>query len=433
MGLLSWLGFKPPAQPPAVWTAAEPVVRVVLADLQAQPVEKLWAEQPNLRTVIDFLARNVAQLGLHAYSRQPNGGRERERNTALARLLERPNPEQTCYELLYSLVADLSLYDQAFWYVDQDPASESGWVVRPIPPAWVTGRRQITPFAVAEWQIAPPHATGLVVIPGEKMLVFHGWNPLDPTGGLTPVATLKAVLAEQIAAQAYRLQTWRNGGRVGAYIHRPADAPRWSPEAKHRFVTDYQGAYSGNNGPRAGGTPVLEDGMELRRIGFSAKDEDYIEAQKLALATVASVYHISPVMVGLLDNANYSNVEAFSRMLYTDTLGPTLSMVAGRLNAFLVPRIAPGSASYVEFDLREKLKGSFEQEAQATATAVGGPWLTVNEARAKDNLPAVEGGDELLRNLNQTTEPSPPPPLGPHEEGAGDAAQSVRHDYPAAA
>ena len=37
----------------------------------------LWREQPHVRTVIDFLARGVSQLGLHAFERQPDGDRAR--------------------------------------------------------------------------------------------------------------------------------------------------------------------------------------------------------------------------------------------------------------------------------------------------------------------------------------------------------------------
>ena len=46
------------------------------------------------------------------------------------------------------------------------------------------------------------------------------------------------------------------------------------------------------------------------------------------------------------------------------------------------------------------MKGSFEEQATSLQTAVGGPWLTRNEARARQNLPQIEGGDELITPLN---------------------------------
>ena len=61
---------------------------------------------------------------------------------------------------------------------------------------------------------------------------------------------------------------------------------------------------------------------------------------------------------------------------------------------------ADSDDTYVEFDLKEKLKGSFEERAQILQAAVGGPWMTRNEARADNNLPPLEGGDELIVPLN---------------------------------
>lgn len=127
---------------------------------------------------------------------------------------------------------------------------------------------------------------------------------------------------------------------------------------------------------------------------------------KLSLQTVASIYHVNPVMVGLLDNANYSNVREFRRSLYGDSLGPIIKQVEGVINEFLRPMIDDDDAVYVEFNLDEKLRASFEEKAAVTSTAVGGPWMTRNEARAMNNLPAIDGGEDLITPLNVTTENS---------------------------
>ena len=164
--------------------------------------------------------------------------------------------------------------------------------------------------------------------------------------------------------------------------------------------------------------PLLEDGMDLKRLGFSAKEEQYVEANKLSLATVAQVFHVNPTMVGLLDNANYANVREFRRMLYGDTLGPMIEMIQQRVNAFLVPLVTEDDVDdiYVEFNIAAKLAGSFEEQSAVMQAAIGGPWMSINEGRAKQNLPRIDGGDEVLRNLNQTTtEPAGTESQGGHE------------------
>ena len=399
MGLASWLGFASKA-PAGASAGTAPEVIVNLDGLRGQTVEKLWRDQPNLRTVVNFLARNTAQLGLHTFERSEDGNHVSIREGALAGLIGTPNPQQTTYELVYDLIATLAVYDIAYWVVTPDTKSEAGWTIRPIPPAWITDAETDGPFAIKHYEVTLPDITTPIIVPSEDMLVFHGWNPEDGRIGSSPIQALKAVLREQISATDYRRQRWDNGGRVDAYITRPASAPQWSAEAKGKWAKQYRESYSGN-GRNAGGTPLLEDGMELKRLGFSSKEDEYIDAAKLALTTVASVYHVNPVMVGILDNANYSNVKEFSRMLYSDTLGPTLRMIQDRINTFLAPRVQPGQ--FVEFNVKEKMRGSFEEEAASLQTATGRPWMTADEARATQNMPAL-GGDAalLVSNLNQT-------------------------------
>ena len=140
--------------------------------------------------------------------------------------------------------------------------------------------------------------------------------------------------------------------------------------------------------------------MSLNRVDFSAHEMEWVEGSRLALNTVASCYHVNPTMIGLLDNANYSNVREFRRMLYGDTLGPLIAQVEDRLNTFYVPTVDDRPGLYCEFNIDEKLQGSFEEQTSAIQSAVGAPWMSRNEARALRNMPAIPGGDEIVTPLN---------------------------------
>lgn len=422
MSLRSWFGFGPKTPPAQVYWHQDIDVQTLLDGLLGQPVGRLWREQPHLRTVVGFIARNIAHLGLHVYRREDDDGRTRLRDGPLPTLLDRPNGQRTTYELIYETVASLCLFDIAFWYVAVDNSAPSGWVIRHIPSSWIIGTIGKSAFTVDAYKVALPSSNGQwAEIPAGQMMVFHGWNPDDPTQGSSPVHALKSILAEQVSAQIYRNQVWLRGGRVGSYIYRPPEAPPWDDVARSSWVQSYRDTYAGDNAPRAGGEPLMEDGMELRRVGFSAKDDMFIEAAKLSLETCAQVYHLNPTMIGVLDNANYSNVREFRQMLYGDSLGPYLAQFEQRINGLLVPRMAsPGT--YVEFNLAAKLAGNFEEQSKVMQSAIGAPWMTINEGRAKQNLPAVAGGDELVRPLNitapgsQTPIPAEPEPDPSTEE-----------------
>ncbi|MDD7812616.1 phage portal protein [Mycobacterium sp. CSUR Q5927] len=445
MGLASWLGFKPSASAPLVAGPLRPSYDLIpegmslddyLKSVLSQPVEKLWREQPHLRTVVGFISRNIAQLGLHVFERDEEDGRNRLRGTPLNRLLDQPNDDTTTFELIESTVASRCLYDETYWYVGRDLVAPSGLTIRHIPTPWIMSAIGATAFGVEGYRVALPGSSGKwVEIPAEDMIVFRGWNPIDPRSGVSPVHALKAILAEQIHAQVYRDQMWKRGGRVGAYLTRPIGAPPWGsgspeqPSARSRFITQWEAAYAGDGGSNAGGTPLLEDGMELKQVGFNAKENQYVEAAKLSLQTCAQVYFLNPTMVGLLDNANYSNVREFRRMLYGDNLGPEIERFQQRINRKLVPRLADPENVYVEFNLQAKLSGSFEEQSDFLQRAIGGPYMTRNEGRAKLNMPAVDGGDDLIVPLNVTPNGDQEPnPAAPEEEPSSDETEGEKRN-----
>lgn len=358
---------------------------------------EMWESQPHFRTVVDFVARNVAQLGVHCFTKDGND-RRRDRDSTLATVLEDVDGTMTTFDLIYALVGDLLLYDRAYWGVMRDSSASSGWVIRRLPPTWVEIEMK-DPWEVERYKLWRGGGDFVSLSP-DKVLAFTGYHPSTLNGSSPTVDSLRGVLSEQVEAAKYRAQIWKRGGRVSSVLERPADAPPWSPDARETFREDWYAKYTGR-GSHAGGTPILEDGMQLRRIDFSAQEQQYVEASKLSLQTVASAFHVNPTMIGMNDGANYSNVREFRKMLYGDTLGPIVAQIEARLNTFLIPRLGLNKKErYVEFNIDEKLQGNFEEQAQALQASIGAPWMTRNEGRKLRNLPSLEGGDTLITPLN---------------------------------
>lgn len=404
MGILSFLGLRPVKAPPSFDVVVKPTLDFVYNEVWGMSPEKFWREQPYLRTVVGFLARSVASVGIHTLRRGDDGGRIRVRNSPLAEMMLNPNQAETMYELMHGVVADLALYDEALLVLLQTGKKVSPrWELYRIPPAWIIGKEAHAdnPFKMKRFLVQRPGMSEQVQVDADRAMYLHGWSPENPLVGDSPVNALRRILWEQIQSSVYRTQIWTNGHRVNAYVSRPAGAT-WTAEQRDRFKTSFREGFSSRGG-EAGGVPLLEDGMKLERVGFSSHEEQFVEAAKLALQTVAAVYHVNPTMLGQNDAANYSNVKEFRRMLYGDTLAPILKQIESKLNQVVVPIVAPGDDVYVEFNLQEKLRGSFEEQAAVLQSSVGRPYMTVNEARALQNLPAVDNGDDLYIPLNMGT------------------------------
>lgn len=360
--------------------------------------EEIWRTQGSVRTVVDFLARNIASLSPKVFERVSDTDRQRVTDHPLAELLARPNPRTTRYRLLNDLVHDMCIYDTAYWLKVKGPGTFG--LVR-LPPRMVTPKGE-------SW-LAPDYFEvrgdrGRQTITPEQIVHFRGYSPSGDLAGTPPMEALRQALAEGFEAGQMRSQVLRNGARASGYLQRPAAAPRWSEETREKFRRSWSSQYVGANSSEAGGTPILEDGMTFVKVAQTADELQYVEVRKLTREEVAAAFHVPAPMVGILDHATFSNIKEQHKQLYQDTLGPWLDQIEQELALQLVPDLVDdGRRIYVEFDIAAKMRGDLSEEAASLYQGVGGPFMTANEARARRNLPALPGGDELIRPLSVTT------------------------------
>jgi len=359
---------------------------------------QLYATQANLHAVVSFLADSIAQLPLKVYIRDDENSRRRDRDSVAAKLLWRPNGDQTAYEFINALSVELLLMGCAVMWLLPDPDSESGYQLRIIPREWIVDIERATNYAPDVLKVHTG-AGQFIDIPRTEFVQFRMYSPGNPGGYQSPIAALRQTLNEQIEADRFRTQIYKSSGRFNAYITRPKDVQPWDDETKRKWLTAFREGW-GQDGSNSGKMPLLEDGMEIKPYQFNAKEAQYAETKQLSREDVAAAFHVNPSLIWHTTTQTYASAKDNARALYADCLGPTLQMLQQRINSFLLPMVGADPRTYVEFDLTEKLKGSFEERASILQASVGGPWLTRNEARADNNLPPIEGGDELIVPLN---------------------------------
>lgn len=350
----------------------------------------LYRSQRAVNTAVSAIARQVAQIGLHAFRRNGDNDRVRDTTSECARLLRAPAPGITPYAFKYGLAADLAIFAR---YVAVKSEHEDGT------PALV----RLPPLAVepvgGSWAGPEGFKVGRTVIPADKVVFIRGYAPDASHSGVSPLESLRQTLAEDHQAGQMREQLYKNGARVSGYLERPANAPKWSDPARANFRSAWRAQYTGS-GSQVGGTPILEDGMTFKPASDSPKDMQYIEARKLTREEVAAAYHIPPTMVGVLEHATFGNIKEQHQMLYQDTLGPWLAEIQEELLLQVREWLAAPDDLYLEFNIAEKLRGSFEDQAAQLQGAAGGPYMTRNEARSRLNLPRIDGADDLVVPMN---------------------------------
>ena len=95
--------------------------------------KELYQTQDNLQAVVNYLSNSIAQLPLKVYVRDGENERRRDRDSDAARLLWRPNADQTAFEFIRALMVEYYVYGAVYVWLLPDAESESGLQPRIVP------------------------------------------------------------------------------------------------------------------------------------------------------------------------------------------------------------------------------------------------------------------------------------------------------------
>lgn len=381
---------------------------------------KLWKTQPSLRKVVSAAARWFAMVPWHAYVRVDDNDRKRLADSPLERIFEEPAPLVSGYQLITDLMVDRMIFDLCCAvYVDDE-------LVR-IPPGLLSIKSD-TLGRPREIVIQTPTGMDDIDITDAPKIITWGWHPRK-AGGVSPMHTLAALLEENRRSVEWRSAQWRSSPKTALILTRPASVKKWDETHKERFLETWR-QWRDNV---SGGTPILEDGMDIKGLpdSLNPRNAQDIPGRQLTDAEVASAYFIPPELVGVRPG-NFSNIDAWRQMLYGPILGPyftELQQAANRRSFVQAIDVTPGL--YIEANREAAMAGTFMEQARILQTAVGGPFMTRAEARARLNLPYIDGTDELVTPLNVTEGgQASPTDSGDQNIGGDNAAPEEREDQP---
>lgn len=354
---------------------------------------QIFSTQPSVRKVVQFIARNTARIPLRVYRQVSPTAREPVYDGPVFDLINHPRQYQSPYRFFYDLICDLLIYDRFAATLVPSSESPSGYELYRLPAytwrfTW-TGYEDVNGILV--------NTNGGTRLNLDSVLWDKGYGGAN---GVSPMHTLQQVLQEYSESVKWRRAIWKNGARMTGIFSQDKDMPPLSDDAQKRLETDLANYMDG--GGSEGKVPV---GIGLNWVPvntFSPKDTQEVEGRTLADIEVASAYAVPPEMVGARQ-ATYASTQAFRDALYQETLGPLFVQLQQAFNAQIVPMLTNDPSVRVEFDLQAALRGSFLDQAVVTQQAAGGPYMSVNEARAENNLPPLGAEyDEIITPLNVT-------------------------------
>lgn len=367
-----------------------------------------YKEQPWVYTVVNKLNRGIGRLPLKVYRIDGAGNRERVRDSALARLLDAPEPRVTRSLFRQRIVGDLALYGNALLLKVARRPGDAPASLQWVPPiGW-------SKLADGSYRYTSPRTGQPRDYEPWQLIHYKFWSPEESNGfACAPLEPLRRTVAILDAAQRLGVAAFKHGGNTpgiltteAKYADVKAAADRIGKEwaLKHGGVDN---AYK---------TPVLTDGLKWMATGGSLADAAVVEHHRLGREEVCAVYDVPPPLVGLLDRATFSNITEQARWLVQHTFAPYGTLIEETLAAHLIDGVAAFAGEFVEFDYSEILKGDLPSRYTAYMQAITGGFKTQNEIRKLENDPPMVGdpdADRLHRPGNLTpmlTAPAAAPP-----------------------
>lgn len=235
------------------------------------------------------------------------------------------------------------------------------------------------------YQLQSDNVTGLkesITVPSSE-IIHDRFNGYHPVVGISPIRAcgINAMLGHHIQNQ--NASFFKNGGRPGGVIQIPGSVNR---EKLQDIKDAWDSGYSGEN---AGRTALLADGAEYKALAVTASDAQVVEQLRMSAEVIASVFHVPLYKIGMGATPSYNNVEALDQQYYSQCLQVLIEHIELCLKEGLD---VPDNTS-IQFDLNSLLRMDTGARYKAHSDAIGGGWLSPNEARKKENLPPVDGGD----------------------------------------
>lgn len=383
MGLLtSWFGRyfrgddaqRPPAFWPVTWW---------------QQGYRLPTTGPNaaVEACVSAISQTIAMLPIYHWKENSQGGSEKVVNSAVSRVLRKPNSYQTKADFFLNL-ARAELYRGNGYALAQRNGRSEISALHPVQPS------AIYPF-VSE-------VDGSVYYQFSQVPVGHDFEPViqdlyrasdvlhirlhtpnHPLVGESPILAAALAIDSGNAIAQSTAKFHENMARPSGYLKVPGTL---KAEVAEVLRGEWQAAYQGVS---SGRVAVLQGGVEWEALSMTAVDAAVIEAYKMSIADIARVFRTPLAIIG--DNTStYNNTEVLMKFWLATGLGYMLEHIELALDdLFELPQ-----GEWVAFDTDYLQRADFAARIEALVRGVQGGLFAPNEAREREGLPRVKYGDE---------------------------------------
>jgi len=327
----------------------------------------------------NVLGESIATLPLHLYKVNKDGSNEKVYND-FTKLIKSPNEEDSKFDFLERMVWHLALRGN-FYAIKNKIGKETKQLL------WLEPDSVST--VVTDWKPVFTYNNSQYT----KNDIFY----IKIHGGKSIISSQADTLEFASSLKEYSSNFFKNGARLSGIIETQG---KMTEESFTRFKTMWNETFSGSK--NAGKTAILDNGKTFHPLSVSNIDAQYLETTKKTDAEICGLFRVPPHMIGILDNATFSNIENQALQFTKYTLSPWCVRIE---DAFTQQIVKPqfGESYYCKFNMDALERGNIASRYAAYNIGRNAGFLSRNEVREKENYNPIEGGDDYLTPLNMGT------------------------------
>ena len=332
---------------------------------------------------VNLLAGTISSLPLVVYRTDPAGNRTVAKDHPLYRVLhDSPNFDQTALDFWEYGSAAIELAGNMHAQI-----ARTGGRISALTPicALVDPRRMNDGSIRYRWTEDGRNYD----LPQEEVFHVRGFGG-SPLSGLSTLAYGREVFGLATAIDKSAGATFANGLRPSAQITFATFLTQEQRDlVEQRLVEKYTGAM------RAGKPFVAEGGMKLESIAIDPIDAQMLESRAFSVEEICRFFGVPPFMIGHTEKTTSWGTGLSEQVLGFQkfTLRRRLKRIEQAAEKQLLTPEDRAAGITIEFNIEGLLRGDSAARSAFYNAALQNGWMTINEVRALENMPPVQGGD----------------------------------------
>lgn len=231
----------------------------------------------------------------------------------------------------------------------------------------------------------------------EEIFHLRGLS-FDGLNGVSLVKQAREAIGLALSADLAASRLFKNGVMAGGAFTHPGKLSDPAFARLRESIAAKEGAEN------AGKSLILEEGMKWETAANSARDSQLIELRKMQVEEIARVTGVPRPLLMVDETSWGSGIQALGQFFVQYALNPWFEAWQQAAERSLLADDEVGRLS-IKFNPAALLRGSLKEQGDFFAKALGAggqdAWMSANEVRDKNDLPPVEGGDEVSKGTGR--------------------------------